>query len=109
MDKSRTEILIGNENIDKIARKHITIVGVGGVGGYVVEGLVRSGIGHIIIIDGDVVDVSNINRQIIALHSTIGESKVEVLKKRILDINPNCQVESISNFLTKEMNFKLTF
>ena len=99
---SRFISLVGEESFHDLSSRSVLVVGVGGVGGYVVEGLVRSGIGHIIIIDGDVVDISNINHQIIALHSTIGESKVEVFKKRILDINPNCQVESISNFLTKD-------
>lgn len=89
---SRTAQLLGNENVEKLFDKHVIVFGVGGVGGYVVEALVRSGVGNISIVDNDVVNESNINRQIIAFHSTIGMQKVEVLKNRILDINPNCQV-----------------
>ena len=86
----RTSLLYGKENIDKLKNKHVAVFGVGGVGGYVVESLIRSGIGHLSIFDNDVVSITNINRQIIALYSTIGQYKVDVLKKRILDINPNC-------------------
>lgn len=89
---SRTAQLLGNENVEKLFDKHVIVFGVGGVGGYVVEALVRSGVGNISIVDNDVVNESNINRQIIAFHSTIGMQKVEVLKNRILDINPECQV-----------------
>lgn len=92
---SRTKKLIGQEGIDILGQKKVLVIGVGGVGGYVVEMLARAGIGHIAIMDFDKVDISNINRQIIALHSTIGKSKVEVLKERIKDINPNCEVEAI--------------
>lgn len=95
MEFSRLEILM---NIDNLKTKKVLIVGVGGVGGYAVEALARCGIGSITIVDYDKVDISNINRQIIALHSTIGLSKVDVLKKRILDINPNCLVETFNCF-----------
>lgn len=95
----RTSLLYGKENIDKLKNKHVAIFGVGGVGGYVVESLVRSGIGHISIFDNDVVSITNINRQIIALYSTIGQYKVDVLKKRILDINPNCEVHAYKMFV----------
>ena len=95
MEFSRLEILM---NINVLKNKKVLIVGVGGVGGYAVEGLARCGIENITIVDYDKVDISNINRQIIALHSTIGLFKVEVLKKRILDINPNCSVETFSCF-----------
>lgn len=96
---SRLEKIIGNNNLTKIKNTSVMVVGVGGVGGYVVESLVRSGIENIIIIDHDVVDVTNKNRQIIALDSTIGSKKVEVLKNRILDINNNANVVALDTFL----------
>ena len=96
---SRLEKIIGNKNLTKIKNTSVMVVGVGGVGGYVVESLVRSGIENIIIIDHDVVDVTNKNRQIIALDSTIGSKKVEVLKDRILDINNNANVVALDTFL----------
>lgn len=95
---SRTAQLLGNENVENLFDKHVIVFGVGGVGGYVVEALARSGIGKISIVDNDVVNESNINRQIIALHSTIGKQKVDVLKNRILDINPECQVFVYNQF-----------
>lgn len=99
---SRTAQLLGNENVEKLFDKHVIVFGVGGVGGYVVEALVRSGVGNISIVDNDVVNESNINRQIIAFHSTIGMQKVEVLKNRILDINPDCQVFVHNQFFLPE-------
>ncbi len=96
---SRLEKIIGNKNLTKIKNTSVMVVGVGGVGGYIVESLVRSGIENIIIIDHDVVDVTNKNRQIIALDSTIGSKKVEVLKDRILDINNNANVVALDTFL----------
>lgn len=99
---SRTAQLLGNENVEKLFDKHVIVFGVGGVGGYVVEALVRSGVGNISIVDNDVVNESNINRQIIAFHSTIGMQKVEVLKNRILDINPKCQVFVHNQFFLPE-------
>lgn len=99
---SRTAQLLGNENVEKLFDKHVIVFGVGGVGGYVVEALVRSGVGKISIVDNDVVNESNINRQIIAFHSTIGMQKVEVLKNRILDINPECQVFVYNQFFLPE-------
>ena len=99
---SRTAQILGNENVEKLFDKHVIVFGVGGVGGYVVEALVRSGVGNISIVDNDVVNESNINRQIIAFHSTIGMQKVEVLKNRILDINPDCQVFVHNQFFLPE-------
>ena len=98
----RTTQLLGNENVEKLFDKHVIVFGVGGVGGYVVEALARSGVGKISIVDNDVVNESNINRQIIALHSTVGMQKVEVLKKRILDINPECKVFVYNQFFLPE-------
>ena len=99
---SRTESLIGKENLENIKSKKIIVFGVGGVGSYVVEGLVRAGISDITVVDCDVVDKSNINRQIIALHSTIGKPKVNVIKDRILDINPSANVVAINKFVSKD-------
>lgn len=91
---SRLIALIGEENFNKLQQSRIVIVGLGGVGGYVAEGLARSGVGHFMLIDDDVVNVSNINRQIIATHSNIGKSKVLAWKERISDINPLAKVEA---------------
>lgn len=98
----RTKQLIGDEKLNLIKTKKVLVFGVGGVGSYVVEALARAGVGEIAIVDSDVVAMSNINRQIIALCSTIGKAKVEVMKQRILDINPNVKVLSEKKFVTKE-------
>ena len=99
MDRfSRTKLLIGEENFNKLNKCKVALFGVGGVGGYVAEALVRSGVGAIDLIDNDVVSVSNINRQIIALSSTVGKYKVDVLKERLLDINPQVKVNSFKTF-----------
>lgn len=90
----RTSLLIGEEAISKLNNSRVLIFGVGGVGGYVAEALARTGVGNITIVDKDTVSESNINRQIIALHSTVGRDKVDVLKERMLDINPNLQVDA---------------
>lgn len=89
---SRTELLIGQVALEKLQNSRVAIFGVGGVGGYVCEALVRSGVGHFDLIDNDTVSLTNINRQIIALHSTIGKLKVDVMKERMLDINPDVDV-----------------
>lgn len=89
---SRTELLIGQAALEKLQNSRVAIFGVGGVGGYVCESLVRSGVGHFDLIDNDTVSLTNINRQIIALHSTIGKLKVDVMKERMLDINPDVDV-----------------
>lgn len=88
----RTALLIGEQALEQLARAHVIVFGVGGVGGFVVEALVRAGIGNIDIVDKDNVSLSNINRQIIALRSTVGRPKVEVMKERIAEINPSCKV-----------------
>ena len=97
----RLEILVGKENVSKIKSKNVAIVGIGGVGGYVVESLVRSGVENITIIDYDKIDVTNKNRQIIALDSTIGMKKVDAFEQRIKSINFNCQVKKVDYFLDK--------
>ena len=95
----RTALLLGEDNILKLNNKTVAIFGVGGVGGYVCEALARSGIGHFVIVDNDNVSITNINRQIIALHNTIGRAKVDVMKERILEINPNAEVIAIKEFI----------
>ena len=95
----RFEKIIGKENIENIKNTTVMIIGIGGVGGYTVEALARSGIKKLIIIDSDIVDITNKNRQIIALDSTLGRKKVDVMKERILDINNECEVETIDIFL----------
>ncbi|WP_029232302.1 tRNA threonylcarbamoyladenosine dehydratase [Butyrivibrio sp. VCB2006] len=99
---SRTELLLGEEAVNKLAGKRVAIFGVGGVGGYVCEALVRSGIGEFDICDDDKVALSNLNRQIIALHSTVGRYKVEVMKERMQDINPDVKVNVHQCFFLPE-------
>lgn len=90
---NRTELLIGKEALEKIKQAKVAVYGIGGVGSFVVEGLVRAGIGHIVLIDNDVIDLSNINRQIHATTKTIGKRKIDVMKERVLEINPEIQIE----------------
>ena len=90
----RTELLFGRDAIEKLQKSHVAVFGVGGVGGYVVEALARSGVGGFLLVDKDTVGLTNINRQIIATHKTLGRPKVQVMKERILDINPAALVET---------------
>ncbi len=99
---SREELLIGREGLEKLQKARVAVFGVGGVGGHVVEALARSGVGALDLFDGDRVSLTNINRQIIALDSTVGRPKVEVAKERVLDINPDCRVEAREMFFTPE-------
>lgn len=99
---SRTERLLGAQGMEKLKKARAAVFGIGGVGGYAVEALARSGIGALDLIDDDVVSLTNLNRQIIALHSTIGQPKVEVASKRIADINPGCIVRTYRTFYTPE-------
>ena len=92
---SRTELLLGADGMDKLKKAHVAVFGVGGVGGYAVEALARSGVGALTLIDSDTVSLTNINRQIIALHSTVGLPKVEVAAARVRDINPECRVTTV--------------
>lgn len=96
---SRTELIIGKEAQIKLNNSKVIVFGVGGVGSYIVEGLARAGVGHIVIVDNDTISESNINRQLIALHSTIGQAKVDVVKKRVLDINPNAIIDTYQEFV----------
>lgn len=95
---SREELLIGKENIDRLHLAKVAVFGIGGVGSFVVEGLARAGIGNFILIDDDTVDITNLNRQLHALHSTIGKYKVDLMKDRILDINPSAKVKVYREF-----------
>lgn len=106
---SRTQLLIGESALRKLNNARVAVFGIGGVGGYVVEGLVRSGVGALDLIDNDTVSESNLNRQIIALHSTIGQYKTEVAKARVLDINPNAAVQTYNVFYTDETSAQFDF
>lgn len=101
---NRTEILIGKDGIKKLAAAHVTVCGLGAVGSYAVEALARAGVGHLRIVDYDTVDITNINRQLFALESTIGQKKAFIAEKRILDINPACRVEVMDAFVNEETN-----
>ena len=106
---SRTELLLGEKSVEKLAKKRIAVFGVGGEVGFVCEGLVRAGIGEIDIIDKDTVAVSNLNRQLIALHSTVGQNKVDVLEKRLKDINPKLILRKYKCFFLPETSDNFDF
>ena len=106
---SRTQALIGEEGIEKLKNAHVAVFGIGGVGGHVVEALARCGVGAFDLIDADKVALSNINRQIIALHSTVGQYKTEVMKGRILDINPSAVVNTYNLFYLPETENEFDF
>lgn len=105
---SRTENLIGADGLEKLKNAKVIVFGVGGVGGYTVEALARAGVGSIAVVDNDTVSESNINRQIIALQSTIGQMKTEVVKKRIAEINPACKVQTFDIFFLPETELDLS-
>ncbi len=98
----RSELLIKNEGIEKLKNANVLVVGLGGVGSFAAEFLARAGVGNLTIVDGDTVDITNVNRQLPALHSTVGKNKVEVVAERILDINPEVQLVPINEFLSPE-------
>ena len=106
---ARTQIIYGVSSMEKLYAAKVAVFGVGGVGGYVAEALARSGIGHLLLVDNDTVSVTNINRQIIALHSTIGKSKVQVMKERCQDINPNIIIEEKECFFLPENSDSFDF
>ncbi|MCP1250443.1 tRNA threonylcarbamoyladenosine dehydratase [Elizabethkingia miricola] len=98
----RTELLIKEAGIEKLKKSNILIVGMGGVGSFAAEFIARSGVGNLTIVDGDIIDITNINRQLPALHSTVGDDKVELMARRILDINPELNLTRINEFLNPE-------
>lgn len=106
---SRTAMLIGEENVEKLSSCHVAVFGIGGVGGYVVEALARSGVGEFHLIDNDTVNITNINRQIIATHDTLGKYKTEVMKERILSINPDAKVNVYNTFYLPENSSEFDF
>jgi len=106
---SRTELIFGADALKRLKDSRVAVFGVGGVGGYVVEGLARSGVGALDLIDHDTVSISNLNRQIIALHSTVGKYKVEVAAERVRDINPDCEVRAYSVFYLPETKDSFDF
>lgn len=97
--KERTGMLVGEAGLERLAGSTVAVIGVGGVGGYAAEMIVRAGVGHLVIMDSDVVSVTNKNRQLLALDSTVGQQKCEVLKKRLLDINPDLDITVIPEYL----------
>ncbi|EML6499276.1 tRNA threonylcarbamoyladenosine dehydratase [Clostridioides difficile] len=99
---TRTSFLVGDDGIEKLNNSNIIVFGVGGVGSFTVEALARAGVGNITIVDFDDVDITNINRQIPALHSTVGRYKVDVMEERILDINPNINIKKIRSLYNKD-------
>lgn len=106
---SRTQLIFGKEAMDKLANSRVAVFGIGGVGGYTVEALVRSGIGAIDIIDDDKVCLTNINRQIFATRKTVGKYKVDVAEERILDINPDIKVTKHRTFYSPETASEFDF
>ncbi len=99
---SRFEMLVGEHNVEKLNKCHVAVFGLGGVGSFTVEALARSGVGKLTLIDNDIISITNINRQLFALHSTIGMKKTKVAMDRVLDINPNCVVDIIDEFYLPE-------
>ncbi len=106
---ARTELLLGREALDKLASSRVAVFGLGGVGGYVVEALARSGIGALDLIDNDTITLSNLNRQIFATHSTVGMPKAEVAARRVADINPSCSVTVHQTFFLPETSHQFDF
>ncbi|MGC5744849.1 tRNA threonylcarbamoyladenosine dehydratase [Chryseobacterium sp. NFX27] len=105
MDKywlERTELLIKEEGLEKLNKANLLVIGLGGVGSFAAEFLARAGVGNMTIVDGDTVDITNVNRQLPALHSTVGKHKVEVVAERLLDINPKINLVKINEFLNPE-------
>lgn len=99
---ARTELLIGNDGVKKLNNSKVAIFGIGGVGSFVLEGLARAGVGKFVLVDNDDVSVTNINRQLIATHKTVGKAKVEVARERVLEINPNAEVQIYKEFFMPE-------
>lgn len=106
---SRTELLIGVEALEKLKQSKVAVFGIGGVGSYTVEGLVRAGVGKLVLIDDDCVCLTNINRQLLATRKTVGKAKVEVMKERILEINPDAEVTIFQKFYMPDTAAELIF
>lgn len=104
---SRNELAFGKEGVEQLKNASVAVLGIGGVGSFAAEALCRSGIGRLILIDKDVIDITNLNRQVHALHHTIGLPKVEVMAKRLKEINPNIEVVPLQMFYTKETNLEI--
>lgn len=100
----RTELLIGKKQVEALAQSHVTVCGLGAVGSFAVESLARAGVGHLTLVDYDTVHESNINRQLFALHSTVGMKKTELAEKRIIDINPHCHVTVFDTYIDETSN-----
>lgn len=98
----RTELLLGTANMDKLAAARVAVVGLGGVGAYAAEMLCRAGVGNLLLVDNDIVGETNINRQLPALHSTVGRSKIDVVCERLLDINPSVSLERVTEYVTEQ-------
>ncbi len=109
MDKTRTELLLGYGAVKRLSDAHVAVFGVGGVGGFAVEALARAGVGEITLVDSDEVSDSNVNRQIIALSSTVGRTKVDVMKDRIKDINPDASVHAVKLFYSEQTRESFDF
>ncbi len=103
----RAELLFKKEGLEKLKNSNVLIVGVGGVGSFAAEFIARAGVGKITIVDGDVVDITNINRQLPALHSTVGQPKIDVVGDRLMDINPELQLTKVKEFLSPERAFEI--
>lgn len=103
----RAELLFKKEGLEKLKKSNVLIVGVGGVGSFAAEFIARAGVGKMTIVDGDVVDITNINRQLPALHSTVGKAKIDVVGDRLIDINPELQLTKIKEFLSPERAFEI--
>ena len=106
---SRTRLLLGEDGLDKLRNARVALFGLGGVGGYAAEALARSGVGHLDLIDDDTINLTNLNRQVLALHSTIGMSKVEAAKRRIADIDPTIEVRTYQTFYLPETAAQFDF
>ena len=103
----RTELLLGSEKLDLLRRAHVLVVGLGGVGAYAAEMIARAGVGRMTLADADTVGVSNINRQLVALHSTLGRPKAEVLAERLRDINPEIELQVVNRYIRDEETYRL--
>ena len=103
----RTALIVGNEGVEKLKNSNVLIFGVGGVGSFAAEAIARAGVGKMTIVDFDDVDITNINRQLPALHSTVGKDKVDVMKERIIDINPDIDIKAIKAMYTAENSDEL--